>query len=61
MSPNHMFRVASKAKIGVVLVQTHSGGGLIARLRMDYPKVPYQLKINSKTDLIKPLKLTLSQ
>ena len=47
--PEHMFRIASKAKIGVFATQL----GLIARYGMDYPKVPYLVKLNSKTHLIK--------
>jgi len=48
-APEHMFRIASKAKIGVFATQL----GLIARYGMDYPKVPYLVKLNSKTHLIK--------
>lgn len=47
--PEHMFRIASKAKIGVFATQL----GLIARYGMDYPKVPYLVKLNSKTHLVK--------
>ena len=47
--PEHMFRIASKAKIGVFATQL----GLIASYGMDYPKVPYLAKLNSKTHLIK--------
>jgi DhnA family fructose-bisphosphate aldolase class Ia len=47
--PEHMFRIASKAKIGVFATQL----GLISRYGMDYPKVPYLVKLNSKTHLIK--------
>ena len=47
--PEHIFRIASKAKIGVFATQL----GLIARYGMNYPKVPYLVKINSKTHLIK--------
>jgi len=47
--PEHMFRIASKAKIGVFATQL----GLIASYGMDYPKVPYLVKLNSKTHLIK--------
>lgn len=47
--PEHMFRIASKAKVGVFATQL----GLIARYGMDYPKVPYLVKLNSKTHLIK--------
>ena len=47
--PEHLFRIASKAKIGVFATQL----GLIARYGMDYPKVPYLVKLNSKTHLVK--------
>lgn len=47
--PEHLFRIASKAKIGVFATQL----GLIARYGMSYPDVPYLIKINSKTDLVK--------
>ncbi len=47
--PEHMFRIASKAKIGVFATQL----GLIASYGRDYPKVPYLVKLNSKTHLIK--------
>jgi fructose-bisphosphate aldolase/6-deoxy-5-ketofructose 1-phosphate synthase len=47
--PEHLFRVASKAKIGVFATQL----GLIARYGMDYKKVQYLVKLNSKTNLVK--------
>ncbi len=47
--PEHLFRIASQAQIGVFAVQL----GLIARYGMDYPKVPYLVKLNSKTHLVK--------
>lgn len=47
--PEHMFRIASRAKIGVFASQL----GLIARYGKDYPQVPYLIKMNSKTHLIK--------
>ncbi|UCD85660.1 MAG: aldolase [Deltaproteobacteria bacterium] len=46
--PEHLFRIASKGKIGVFAAQM----GLIARYGMDYPKIPYLVKLNSKTNLI---------
>lgn len=46
--PEHLFRIASKAKIGVFATQL----GLIARYGMDYRDVPYLVKVNSKTNLI---------
>jgi len=48
-SPEHLFRIASQAKIGVFATQF----GLIARYGMRYPDVPYLVKLNSKTNLVK--------
>ncbi|WP_406660782.1 aldolase [Methanolobus sp. ZRKC3] len=47
--PEHLFRIAAKGKIGVFATQL----GLIARYGMDYQDVPYLVKINSKSHLIK--------
>ena len=47
--PEHLFRIASRAKIGVFAAQM----GLIARFGMDYSTVPYLVKLNSKTHLVK--------
>lgn len=47
--PEHLFRIASAANIGVFAAQL----GLIARYGMDYPDVPYLVKMNSKTNLVK--------
>ena len=46
--PEHLFRIASQANIGVFAAQL----GLIARFGMDYPNVPYLVKLNSKTNLV---------
>lgn len=46
--PEHLFRIASKANIGVLAAQL----GLIVRYGMDYPDVPYLVKMNSKTHLV---------
>lgn len=46
--PEHLFRIASQAKIGVFAAQL----GLIARYGMDYRDVPYLVKVNSKTNLV---------
>ena len=46
--PEHLFKIASKAKIGVFASQL----GLIARYGMDYKNVPYLVKVNSKTHLV---------
>lgn len=47
--PEHLFRIASSAKIGVFATQM----GIIARYGMSYPDVPYLVKVNSKTDIVK--------
>ncbi len=47
--PEHLFRIASRANIGVFASQL----GLIARYGMDYPNVLYLIKLNSKTNLVK--------
>ena len=59
-NPVHLFNIASKAKIGVFAAQL----GLISRYGHDYKKVPYLVKLNSKTNLVKtkqkdPLSLNL--
>lgn len=47
--PGHLFRIADRAKIGVFATQL----GLIARYGRDFPHVPYLVKLNSKTNLVK--------
>ncbi|WP_457565025.1 aldolase [Caminibacter sp.] len=47
-NPEHMFRIASKAKIGVFATQF----GLINRYARKYPEIPYLVKLNSKTNLV---------
>ncbi len=47
--PVHLFRVASKGRIGVLATQM----GLISRYGRDYPDVSYLVKMNSKTNLVK--------
>ena len=47
-NPEHLFRIASLSKIGVFATQF----GLIARYGMDYPNVPYLVKLNSKTNIV---------
>jgi fructose-bisphosphate aldolase/6-deoxy-5-ketofructose 1-phosphate synthase len=47
--PEHLFRIASKAKIGVFAAQL----GLISRYGISYQKVPYLVKLNSRTNLVK--------
>jgi fructose-bisphosphate aldolase/6-deoxy-5-ketofructose 1-phosphate synthase len=47
--PEHLFKIASQSQIGAFAVQL----GLIARYGIDYPDVPYLVKLNSKTNLMK--------
>jgi len=47
--PEHLFRIASRARIGVFATQL----GMIARYGNDYRDVPYLVKLNSKTHLVK--------
>ena len=47
--PGHLFRIASQANIGVFATQL----GLIARYGSSYADVPYLVKLNSKTNLVK--------
>jgi fructose-bisphosphate aldolase/6-deoxy-5-ketofructose 1-phosphate synthase len=46
--PEHYFRIASQAEIGVFAAQL----GLLAKYGRDYSKVPYLVKLNSKTNLL---------
>lgn len=47
--PGHLFRISSSAKIGAFATQL----GLIARYGQDYRGIPYLVKLNSKTNLVK--------
>ena len=47
-SPEHMFKIASSANIGVFATQF----GLISRYGRDYNNIPYLVKLNSKTNLV---------
>lgn len=47
-NPEHFFRIASGGEIGCFATQH----GLIARYGMDYPDIPYVVKMNSKTPLV---------
>jgi fructose-bisphosphate aldolase/6-deoxy-5-ketofructose 1-phosphate synthase len=47
--PEHLFKIAANSKIGVFATQL----GLIARYGMDYADVPYLVKVNSKSHLVK--------
>lgn len=48
-TPDHLFQIASKAKIGVFATQL----GLISQYGGDFPKIPYLVKLNSKSHLVK--------
>ncbi len=47
--PEHLFKIAAKGKVGVLAVQL----GLLTRYAMDYPDIPYLVKMNSKTHMIR--------
>lgn len=47
--PEHLFRIAERAKIGAFATQF----GNIARYATDHRRIPYIVKMNSKTNLIK--------
>ncbi|MFH1155105.1 MAG: aldolase [Pseudomonadota bacterium] len=46
--PEHLFRIADRAKVGVFAAQA----GLIARYGMDYRGINYLVKLNSKTPIV---------
>ncbi len=46
--PEHLFKIASRADIGVFATQF----GLISRYARDYRDIPYLVKLNAKTNLI---------
>lgn len=48
-NPEHMFRIASKARIGIFATQL----GLVAQYGNDYKNIPFLIKLNSKTNLVK--------
>jgi len=48
-NPEHLFQIASQAKISVFAAQL----GLIGRYGKKYPNIPYLVKLNSKTNLVK--------
>ncbi len=48
-NPEHLFKIASKARIGVFAVQL----GLISKYGPSYKNVPYLVKLNSKSHLVK--------
>jgi fructose-bisphosphate aldolase/6-deoxy-5-ketofructose 1-phosphate synthase len=45
-NPEHLFVIASKARIGVFATQL----GLVARYGAKYPAIPYLIKMNAKTN-----------
>jgi DhnA-type fructose-1,6-bisphosphate aldolase and related enzymes len=47
-SPEHLFKIASKAPIGAFATQL----GLVARYGADYGDINYVIKLNSRTDLV---------
>lgn len=47
--PEHLFRVASQSPVGCFATQM----GLVARYGMSYSSIPYLIKLNSKTHLVK--------
>ena len=56
--PEHLFKIAEKSKIGVFAAHL----GLISRYGEKYKKIPYLVKLNGKTNLVKtqdPLSLAL--
>jgi len=47
-NPEHLFKVANTANIGVFATQM----GLLARYGNQYDKIPYLVKLNSKTNIV---------
>ncbi|MCW1930528.1 MAG: aldolase [Candidatus Kerfeldbacteria bacterium] len=47
-NPEHLFQIAHKGDVGCLATQH----GLIAAYGMDYPDVPYLVKMNAKTDIV---------
>ena len=47
--PEHLFKIADQGEIGVFATQY----GLIAHYGSSYPNIPYLIKLNSKTNLVK--------
>ncbi|MCF7819985.1 MAG: aldolase [Candidatus Pacebacteria bacterium] len=46
-APRHLFEIASQSHVGVLASQF----GLISAYAREYPKIPYLVKLNSKTNL----------
>jgi DhnA family fructose-bisphosphate aldolase class Ia len=49
-NPEHLFQIAASSNIGVFAAQL----GLIARYGQDYSTIPYLIKLNSKSNIVKP-------
>ncbi len=47
-SPEHLFKIAASSRIGAFATQL----GMISRFGAKYPKVPYIVKLNSKSNLV---------
>ena len=47
--PEYLFKIADTVEIGVLATQL----GLISMCGGDFPEVPYLVKLNSKTNLVK--------
>lgn len=47
--PEHLFKIADAAEIGLFATQL----GLVSLYGGDYPEIPYLVKLNSKTNLVK--------
>jgi fructose-bisphosphate aldolase / 6-deoxy-5-ketofructose 1-phosphate synthase len=47
--PEHMFKIAKGASIGIFATQM----GLVSKYGMDYKEIPYLIKLNSKSNLVK--------
>lgn len=47
--PEHLFKIADASEIGLLATQL----GLISMYGGDYPEIPYLVKLNSKTNLVK--------
>jgi len=47
--PEHLFKIATSSRVGALATQL----GYLARFGSAYPKVPYIVKLNNKTNLVK--------
>ncbi|HLP79201.1 MAG TPA: aldolase [Acidobacteriota bacterium] len=48
-TPQHLFNIASQAHIGVFAAQL----GMVAKYGPEYPRIPYLIKLNSKSNIVK--------